>query len=220
MEVGKKRDPILDPTPHEAYLYNLTPKVAYKLLDAIKAQAMKDYINALSTVKYNPRDVDALRTISECEQLFSYSSKLATVRRNVKYDGGMFEIICMENFPTKWGETLPTKEHALKCPVCKDGRIGRSYQPKQKGQKLSGNRYPRIICSCDVCTYKFVWYTDEKGMDEDNMRSMKETMKIMSIQERERLCREEINDILKEHPEYTQPEKDAVYRRLTRKWRV
>ena len=223
MKVKEASDKVLDsmiePTPHEAYLRNLTPRIAEQILDAIKSQAMKDYINALSVLKYTPKDDEALNTKKECEALFGDAGKLKTVQTKVKYDGGMFEIICMENFTEFWGETLPTKEDSLKCPICKDGRIGRYFRPIDplKPHKKE-SKDPRVIFSCDVCTYKYVAHPG--GWSDEVLKKTSESLKRISVRERNVLCSQEIREILREHPEYTQQQIDEVYRTVANKWKV
>ena len=212
-------DAMITPTPHEAYLRNLTPRVAESLLDAIKSQAMKDYINALSVIKYTPHDEQANKTIQECEGLFGDAGKLQTVRKKVKYDGGMFEVICMENFPESWGEMLPTKEDSLKCPICKEGRIGRFFRPVDplKPRKKE-SKEPRIIYSCDVCTYKYVSYP--KDWSDETLQKERDSLKRIALRQRQVLCSQEIREILKEHPEYKPEQIDEVYRKVAEKWHV
>ena len=211
-----KHELLFEPTPHSSWLRFLSPENAYNLLNSIKSQAMKDYINALAKLRYDPDDHRAADTIRECEELFSDANKLDVVKNKVKYDGGMFEILCMETFPEKWGETLPTKENMMKCPICKEGRINRSYKPQKADSKT--DKDPRIICSCDVCTYKYVQHVWK--MEDDYMKKVKEQLKRAALAERDRLCKQEINDILLSHPEYTQAEIDMVYRRISAKWKV
>ena len=223
MKRAELSDAVLDakivPTPHESYLKHLTPRVAERIMDAIKSKAMKDYINALSILKYTPNDDKALHAKAECEALFADSGKLNTVRRKVKYDGGMFEIICMENFPESWGEMLPTKEDSIKCPICKDGRIGRFFRPTDPLRpRKKEAKDPRIIYSCDVCTYKYVMYPGD--WSDDFLKKEKEMMQRMSLRQRNILCSQEIRDILREHPEYKQEQIDEVYRKAAEKWKV
>lgn len=212
-------DSMIEPTPHEAYLKHLTPRVAEQIWDAVKSQAMKDYINALSVLRYTPHDDKALETVAECEQLFGDVGKLNTVKRKIKYDGGMFEVLCFENFPSTWGEPLPIKEKSLKCPICKDGRIGRSFRPRdpEHPSKKEG-KDPRIIFSCDVCTYKYVAHPGD--WSDETMQKTKESMKQISLRQRNVLCSQEIREILKEHPEYKKAEIDEVYRKVAAKWKV
>ena len=94
-----RRELLFEPTPHEAWVRNLTPESAFDLLNAIKSRAIKDYIGALAKLKYEPENTNAQNVIRECEQLFDDAEKLDTVKWKVKYDGGMFEILCMETFP-------------------------------------------------------------------------------------------------------------------------
>jgi hypothetical protein len=58
-------DSMFTPTPHEAYVENCTEETVEKLMRAVKAQAMKDYINALAKLRADPHDNQALKTISE-----------------------------------------------------------------------------------------------------------------------------------------------------------
>ena len=219
MTIEEYRELILNrPTPHSAYIRHLDMENAYKLLNSIKSQAMKDYINALAKVRYDPDDYVARSTIRECEYFFEDAAKLETVKRKIKYDGGMFEILCMEIFPDRWGDYLPTKHDMMKCPVCKQGRINRSFRPKDLHAPRKEKKDPRIICSCDVCTYKYTIYLSEKEMN--NMAELKRQLKGIALQERERLCREEIADTLLAHPEYTQADIDDVYRKVSAKWKV
>ena len=208
------------PTPHEAYVANCTEDTVEKLMRAVKAQAMKDYINALAKLRADPHDSLAMKTIAECEQFFDDAGKLKTVRQKIKYDGALFEIICKENFPESWGEMLPTGDDAVKCPVCKEGRIGRSFRPPNpaKVNKKTFGRDPHIIYSCDVCTYKYVAYVWDVG--DEYMKKTAQQQKKIALREREILCRQEIHEELKAHPEYSQAEKDEVYRRLATKWKV
>lgn len=211
---------LFTPTPHSAYVQNCTPRTVEKLMRAVKAQAMKDYISALSKLREDPHDNIAMKTIAECEQFFDDAGKLKTVRQKIKYDGAMFEIVCKENFPESWGEMLPTGDDAVKCPVCKEGRIGRSFRPSNpaKVNKKTFGRDPHIICACDVCTYKYVAYVWDVG--DEYMKQTAQKQKKIALREREILCRQEIHEELKAHPEYSQAEKDEVYRRLANKWKV
>ena len=214
-------DSMFTPTPHEAYVENCTEETVEKLMRAVKAQAMKDYINALAKLRADPHDNQALKTISECEKFFGDAGKLKTVRHKVKYEGALFEIICMEHFPESWGEMLPTGDDALKCPICKEGRIGRSFRPANpnaKPNKKKDGKDPHIIYSCDVCTYKYVAHVWETG--DEYMKDTAPKQKAIALREREILCRQEIHEELKKHPEYNQAEKDALYRRLANKWQV
>lgn len=211
---------LFTPTPHSAYVQNCTPRTVEKLMRAVKAQAMKDYISALSKLREDPHDNIAMKTIAECEQFFDDAGKLKTVRQKIKYDGAMFEIVCKENFPESWGEMLPTGDDAVKCPVCKEGRIGRSFRPSNpaKVNKKTFGRDPKIIFACDVCTYKYVAYIWDVG--DEYMKQTAQKQKKIALREREILCRQEIREELKAHPEYSQAEKDEVYRRLANKWKV
>lgn len=211
---------LFTPTPHSAYVQNCTPRTVEKLMRAVKAQAMKDYISALSKLREDPHDNIAMKTIAECEQFFDDAGKLKTVRQKIKYDGSLFEIVCKENFPESWGEMLPTGDDAVKCPVCKEGRIGRSFRPSNpaKVNKKTFGRDPHIICACDVCTYKYVAYVWDVG--DEYMKQTAQKQKKIALREREILCRQEIHEELKAHPEYSQAEKDEVYRRLADKWKV
>lgn len=211
---------LFTPTPHSAYVQNCTPRTVEKLMRAVKAQAMKDYISALSKLREDPHDNIAMKTIAECEQFFDDAGKLKTVRQKIKYDGALFEIVCKENFPESWGEMLPTGDDAVKCPVCKEGRIGRSFRPSNpaKVNKKTFGRDPHIICACDVCTYKYVAYVWDVG--DEYMKQTAQKQKKIALREREILCRQEIHEELKAHPEYSQAEKDEVYRRLADKWKV
>lgn len=211
---------LFTPTPHSAYVQNCTPRTVEKLMRAVKAQAMKDYISALSKLREDPHDNIAMKTIAECEQFFDDAGKLKTVRQKIKYDGALFEIVCKENFPESWGEMLPTGDYAVKCPVCKEGRIGRSFRPSNpaKVNKKTFGRDPHIICACDVCTYKYVSYVWDVG--DEYMKQTAQKQKKIALREREILCRQEIHEELKAHPEYSQAEKDEVYRRLADKWKV
>lgn len=211
---------LFTPTPHSAYVQNCTPRTVEKLMRAVKAQAMKDYISALSKLREDPHDNIAMKTIAECEQFFDDAGKLKTVRQKIKYDGALFEIVCKEHFPESWGEMLPTGDDAVKCPVCKEGRIGRSFRPSNpaKVNKKTFGRDPHIICACDVCTYKYVAYVWDVG--DEYMKQTAQKQKKIALREREILCRQEIHEELKAHPEYSQAEKDEVYRRLADKWKV
>lgn len=211
---------LFTPTPHSAYVQNCTTRTVEKLMRAVKAQAMKDYISALSKLREDPHDNIAMKTIAECEQFFDDAGKLKTVRQKIKYDGALFEIVCKENFPESWGEMLPTGDDAVKCPVCKEGRIGRSFRPSnpEKVNKKTFGRDPHIICACDVCTYKYVAYVWDVG--DEYMKQTAQKQKKIALREREILCRQEIHEELKAHPEYSQAEKDEVYRRLADKWKV
>lgn len=211
---------LFTPTPHSAYVQNCTPRTVEKLMRAVKAQAMKDYISALSKLREDPHDNIAMKTIAECEQFFDDAGKLKTVRQKIKYDGALFEVICKEHFPESWGEMLPTGDDAVKCPVCKEGRIGRSFRPSNpaKVNKKTFGRDPHIICACDVCTYKYVAYVWDVG--DEYMKQTAQKQKKIALREREILCRQEIHEELKAHPEYSQAEKDEVYRRLADKWKV
>lgn len=211
---------LFTPTPHSAYVQNCTPRTVEKLMRAVKAQAMKDYIRALSKLREDPHDNIAMKTIAECEQFFDDAGKLKTVRQKIKYDGALFEIVCKEHFPESWGEMLPTGDDAVKCPVCKEGRIGRSFRPSNpaKVNKKTFGRDPHIICACDVCTYKYVAYVWDVG--DEYMKQTAQKQKKIALREREILCRQEIHEELKAHPEYSQAEKDEVYRRLANKWKV
>lgn len=211
---------LFTPTPHSAYVQNCTPRTVEKLMRAVKAQAMKDYIRALSKLREDPHDNIAMKTIAECEQFFDDAGKLKTVRQKIKYDGALFEIVCKEHFPESWGEMLPTGDDAVKCPVCKEGRIGRSFRPSNpaKVNKKTFGRDPHIICACDVCTYKYVAYVWDVG--DEYMKQTAQKQKKIALREREILCRQEIHEELKAHPEYSQAEKDEVYRRLADKWKV
>lgn len=211
---------LFTPTPHSAYVQNCTPRTVEKLMRAVKAQAMKDYISALSKLREDPHDNIAMKTIAECEQFFDDAGKLKTVRQKIKYDGALFEIVCKENFPESWGEMLPTGDDAVKCPVCKEGRIGRSFRPSNQAKvnKKTFGRDPHIICACDVCTYKYVAYVWDVG--DEYMKQTAQKQKKIALREREILCRQEIHEELKAHPEYSQAEKDEVYRRLADKWKV
>ena len=207
-----------EPTPHSAYIQNLEEDNAYRLLNSIKSQAMKDYINALSKLRYDPHNVEAEQTIKECEDLFDDYGKMETVKQKVKFDGGMFEIICMENFPDTWGEKLPTKGNMVKCPICKEGRINRSFRPIDPSIEHREKKDPRIIYSCDVCTYKYVIHPWKTG--DEQMKRTKEQLHRASLRERDRLFKLELEETLAAHPEYTQADIDETYRRLSRKWKI
>ena len=208
---------LFEPTPHSSWVRHLDEENANRLLRSVKSQAMKDYINALSKINHDPTDHEARNTIDECEKFFADVKKLNVVKRKIQYDGAMFDILCMECTPEKWGESLPTKEDMMKCPVCKEGRINRSYRPKNKGAR---EKDPRIIYSCDVCTYKYVEHVSVREMEDDGMKRLKVQLRNIALAERERLCKQEINETLLEHPEYTQADIDEAYRRITAKWRV
>lgn len=209
---------LFEPTPHSSYVRFLDPENAHKLLQSVKSQAMKDYINALGKLKHDPKDHEALNTVDECEKFFDDVKKLDVVKSKVKYDGGMFEILCMESAPSVWGEKLPTKENMMKCPVCKDGRINRSYRPGDKSNRTEKD--PRIIYSCDVCTYKYVEHVAIEEMEDEKMAKLKVSLKRIALAERDRLCKQEIDEILLAHPEYTQADIDETYRRITAKWKI
>lgn len=223
-------DRMIVTTPHQAYVDNLTPSVADRLINAVKTQAMKDYINALAVQKYDPSNNQAKKTIEECEEFFGDINKLKTVKHKITYDGGMFEIFCMEHFPDTWGQEAPIEDAAWKCPVCKDGRIQCNYNPslkelekiaagkppkKSKKKKLNA---PRIVYSCDVCTYKYAVYP--LGTDDESLKKEKETMRIMAYGERNRLCHLEIQEELSKNPKMSVPETDALYKRMRDKWKI
>ena len=52
------------------------------------------------------------------------------------------------------------------------------------------------------------------------MQKTKESMKQISLRQRNVLCSQEIREILKEHPEYKKAEIDEVYRKVAAKWKV
>lgn len=215
-----KIDAMIEPTPHEAYVQNVTPQVVERIANSIKSQAMKDYINALSKLRDDPHSISAQRVVHECEDFFDDAGKLQTVKRKVKYDGGLFEIICQENFPGSWGEALPTGKDAIRCPICKEGHINRTYRPvdPSKPKQKKDGKDPHIIYSCDVCTYKYISYPGRT--DDITMQKAKNMAKEIALIERDRLCRQEIHDELQKHPEWTQREKDLCYQRYAKKWHV
>ena len=110
---------------------------------------------------------------------------------------------------------MPTKEDMLKCPICKEGRINRSYRQKNANDK---SKDPRIIFACDVCTYKYAQHLWK--VDGEYMKKVKSQMKQAALAERDRLCRQEISETLLKHPEYSQADIDEVYRKVSAKWKV
>ncbi len=209
----------IEPTPHEAYVKHCTVEVAQALWNSVKTLAMKDYIGAEARLLDNPTDVYALSTKAECETFFEELHKLDTVKYKLKYDGGLFECIAMEHFPKEWGVMLPTGKHATKCPICKEGTIGRFFLPVDRN-KPRGKRAkdPRVTFSCDVCTFRKVFHLGR--MEDEYLQEQAKQWKRIAMQQRVQLCRQETQAQLEKHPEWDQHEKDLCYQRMAKKWHV
>lgn len=212
----------IEPTPHEAYEQHCTPEVAQTMWNAVKSQAMKDYIGAVARLRDNPKNPFALDTKAECEEFFTELGKIDTVQYKLKYDGGMFECIAMEHFPEEWGVMLPSGKHSVKCPICKDGHVGRFYRPADRDAPINPrnkHKYdPRITFSCDVCTFRKVFHLGRT--DDDYLKEQAKQWKHIAIQQRNQLCRQETQEQLNKHPEWNQREKDLCYQRMAKKWHV
>ena len=72
------------PTPHEAYVENVTPRTIERFTSAFLGQVIQDYIKAYSTLENTPKDMMSLRVMHECEDVFEMAGRLETVRHKMK----------------------------------------------------------------------------------------------------------------------------------------
>ena len=214
------------PTPHEAYVENVTPRTIERFTSAFLGQAIKDYIKAYSTLENNPKDMMSLCVMHECEDVFEMAGRLETVRHKMKYDCGMFRVMCMDNYPHTWAEEQPReRDKRIHCPICKEGRISRIFYPRSKDpEDIFYNKaqmraaVPHIVFQCDTCAYKYVSYPWSR--EDVAMKKTKDAMKITAMSERERLFREEMREWFSKQDNPKQEEVDAAYRKLALKWGV
>ena len=100
--------------------------------------------------------------------------------------------------------------------VSRIGRFFRPVDPLKPRKKES--KEPRIIYSCDVCTYKYVSYP--KDWSDETLQKERDSLKRIALRQRQVLCSQEIREILREHPEYKPEQIDEVYRKVAEKWHV
>lgn len=214
------------PTPHSAYVQNVSYKTFECFASAFKAQVVQDYIKAFNVLEDSPKNAMSLRVMQECEEIFSMMGKLDTVRYKMKYDCGMFKILCMDNYPRTWAEEQPKeRKDRIRCPICKEGHISRVFYPSSKdpnecyyNKSQMRTAIPHIVFRCDTCAYKYSSYPWSR--EDVAMKKTKDAMKITAMSERERLFREEMREWFNKQENPSQAEIDATYRKLALKWGV
>lgn len=173
-----------------------------KLLSAVKALAVRDYLNALRKGKQNE--------IKELELFFDQIGILDRVKYNAHFKMGQFDAEAMLHIPDHWRED----EYTFPCAMCKTGHVKVNFLEWKKADR---KKYTMMFY-CDSCG--FMTKLKMKGSTDEDMKEAKKYFHEQSDQLRHWLYHEELEREMKAHPDMNQREIDATVRRLTQKWRI
>ena len=181
---------------------------ALRLLNAIKAQAVQDYIMAVESH-------NAVQ-IREIETFFEYCGKLDTARYTVRYIVPIFRIMAMENFPKHWEEDPEKLIFSFRCPICNNGDVKYHTFVTRKYTHNGGDPVARFTC----CNCGFTHDIKTEGESDEDMEKRSKDMKDMAYRTRERMFRSEYYYELQKNPKMKPEEIDELTRRLADKWKI
>jgi RNase P subunit RPR2 len=173
-----------------------------KLLSAVKALAVKDYLQAVRRNK--------VKEIKELELFFDEIGILERVKYNAKFKMGQFDAEAMLHIPDHWKQD----DFTFKCKMCNIGHV----KVKFLEWKKNNNQKYTIMFYCDSCGFMSKFKME--GIEDEDMKKAQKKYAELSDKTRYYLYHEELDRELKEHPDWSQREIDALVRRLTGKWKI
>lgn len=178
---------------------------AMRLLTALKAQTVQDYIDAV--------DRGDSRTIRECEIFLGYCGKLETAKYSVNFIVPLFKALAMEHIPEKWEDD---NYKTFTCPICKAGKARITFQSAIKRKYYL--QLPSLRYSCSNCGY--VYDITLLNTTETELEIVKKEKKHESFQLRMRCYNGEFDYQIRKNPNMSPQERDELARRLAKKWNV